>query len=162
MHVLLLGVGMQGKLALHDLAQSDGVTKIVAADRDIEGLAAFTGRMRYGDRVQYAAVDASDTEAVGRLLKGGVDVVIDLLPPQFIDQMAECAVRHGVHYLNTFFVTSGLKELAHAAGDHSVALLPEFGLDPGIDLVLLAKSARQFDRVFTLNSYCGGFPEKKR
>ena len=158
MRVLLLGVGMQGKLALHDLAQSDGVTDIVAADRDIDGLAAFSSHMGYGNRVQCEAVDASDVRTVDRLLERSVDVVIDLLPPEFIDRVAQAAVHRGVHYVNTFFVTSGLQQLAREARDRSVTILPEFGLDPGIDLVLLGEAVRKFDTVTAVMSYGAGIP----
>ncbi|MDH3456434.1 MAG: saccharopine dehydrogenase NADP-binding domain-containing protein [Gemmatimonadota bacterium] len=158
MRVLLLGVGMQGKLALHDLTQSDRVTDIVAADRDIDALLAFVRRMGYGSRVQCEAVDASDMGAVERLFERSVDIVVDLLPPEFIDRIAECAVHRGVHYVNTFFVTPGLQQMSRAARDRSVALLPEFGLDPGIDLVLLGEAVRQFDTVTEVMSYGAGIP----
>jgi saccharopine dehydrogenase-like NADP-dependent oxidoreductase len=52
MKVLLLGVGMQGKAALHDLVQCKEVTEIIAADRDIEALKAYIQKnstiSRYG------------------------------------------------------------------------------------------------------------------
>jgi len=51
-----------------------------------------------------------------------------------------------------------LHEPALAAG---VALMPECGLDPGIDLVICGHAAREFDEIHVINSYCGGFPEKK-
>jgi len=51
-----------------------------------------------------------------------------------------------------------LHEPAKAAG---VSLMPECGLDPGIDLVICGHSVRQFDELNVLNSYCGGIPEKK-
>lgn len=41
MKILLLGVGMQGKAALHDLVHSNVVTRIVAADRDLDRLEAY-------------------------------------------------------------------------------------------------------------------------
>jgi saccharopine dehydrogenase-like NADP-dependent oxidoreductase len=114
--------------------------------------------MGYGNRVQCQAVDAADLETVERLFEPRVDVVIDLLPPEFIDRIAERAVHHGVHYVNTFFVTYGLQQLSREAGDRSVALLPEFGLDPGIDLVLLGEAVRQFDAVTEVMSYGAGIP----
>jgi saccharopine dehydrogenase-like NADP-dependent oxidoreductase len=158
MRVLLLGVGMQGKLALHDLARCDEVAEVVAADRDLAALRAFVSDMAYGDRIRCEAVDASDRAAVERLVARGVDVVIDLLPTAFIDTVAAVAVAQDVHYVNTFFVTPGLRALDRDAREHSVALLPEFGLDPGIDLVLLGEAVRRFDTVDEVMSYGAGIP----
>jgi saccharopine dehydrogenase-like NADP-dependent oxidoreductase len=42
-----------------------------------------------------------------------------------------------------------------------VSLMPECGLDPGIDLIIFGHCVTQFDEVYVLNSYCGGFPETK-
>jgi saccharopine dehydrogenase-like NADP-dependent oxidoreductase len=41
-----------------------------------------------------------------------------------------------------------------------VSIMPECGLDPGIDLVLYGEARRRFDEVNTINSYCGGIPER--
>ena len=39
--------------------------------------------------------------------------------------------------------------------------MPECGLDPGIDLVIYADAKSRFESLSVINSYCGGFPEKK-
>ena len=41
MNITLLGTGMQGRAALFDLARSERVRSITAADRDVDGLRAF-------------------------------------------------------------------------------------------------------------------------
>ena len=38
MKILLLGVGMQGKATLHDLANNPEVTKVIAADANFDDL----------------------------------------------------------------------------------------------------------------------------
>jgi saccharopine dehydrogenase-like NADP-dependent oxidoreductase len=40
-----------------------------------------------------------------------------------------------------------------------VSVLPEFGMDPGIDLVMTAEAVRRFDAVTALHSYGAGIPE---
>jgi lysine 6-dehydrogenase len=49
-----------------------------------------------------------------------------------------------------------LHENAQNAG---MAILPECGLDPGIDLIICGEARRRFDALNLINSYCGGFPE---
>ncbi len=60
MKVLLLGVGMQGKAALHDLVNSKLVTQITAADYDFDELVTYVNGRQYGSKVQCEFVDAAD------------------------------------------------------------------------------------------------------
>ena len=52
MQVLLLGVGMQGKVALYDLVKCDDVTAITAADYDVKGLEAFVAAHQLSGKVR--------------------------------------------------------------------------------------------------------------
>lgn len=159
MNVLLLGTGMQGRAALHDLARSPDVTRIVAADQDLGRLRALVGERGWTDRVECRPIDAGDAAALDRVLADGFDVVIDLLPVPFIALVARAAVRAGVHYVNTFYATPELRALAPEAEAAGVTLLPELGLDPGIDLVLLGDMVRRLDEVTAVLSYGAGVPE---
>lgn len=159
MKVLLLGVGMQGKAALHDLVQSQAVKEVIAADRDVEALNAYLAEKRYGDKVRCVFVDAEDPDSIDRLMKSGVDVTIDLLPAHVCGRVAAAAVQHQVHLVNTFYTIPELKALATQAKSGNVTILPEFGLDPGIDLVMLGEAVRSLDEVQEIWSYGGGIPE---
>jgi len=81
------------------------------------------------------------------------------LPPQCIRTVAEAAIKIGVHLVNTNYAYDIL-DLDHAAKEKDISIVPECGLDPGIDLILYNYSLRYFDEVFKLNSYCGGIPQK--
>jgi lysine 6-dehydrogenase len=159
MQVLLLGAGLQGKAALYDLARSPVVTGITAADVDLAGLEAHLRGQDYRDRVRCAPVDARDSASVERLMAAHPDVVIDLLPPDFAGAVVAAAVAHGVHVVNTFYVRPPVAALAPEAERRGVTILPECGLDPGIDLVLMAAAVRDLDRVESLLSYGAGVPE---
>jgi len=158
MKVLVLGVGMQGKAALHDLVENADVEEVVAADRDAAMLDAHADEMGYGDRVRFEELDVANPAGLERLMAEGPDVVIDLLPPSLIGTVARSAVDHGVHLVNTMYATPELGELAAEAEESGVTLLPELGMDPGIDLVLLGEGARQFDRIDEILSYGSGIP----
>jgi lysine 6-dehydrogenase len=157
MHVLLLGVGLQGKAALHDLVTS-GVEEITAADQDGEALKAYCQSRGYGGRVRCERVEAADPESVGQLLARRPDVVIDLLPSRFVTQIAQLAIRHRVHLVNTYYVSPEMRLLADEAIRGGVTVLPEFGMDPGIDLACLGHTVRCLDTVESLASYGAGFP----
>ena len=159
MKVLLLGVGMQGKAALHDLVQSQEVTEVVAASRNVERLKAYVADRQYDARVRCGFVDAADPDSIDRLMKSGVDVAIDLLPAHVCGWVAAAGVQHRVHVVNTFYAVPEVKDLAAQAGARNVTILPEFGLDPGIDLVMLGEAVRSLDEVEEIWSYGGGIPE---
>jgi saccharopine dehydrogenase-like NADP-dependent oxidoreductase len=86
------------------------------------------------------------------------DVAIDLLPVPYIGTVAAAAVRNGVHLVNTFYVLPEVRTLAGEAEERNVTILPEFGLDPGIDLVMLGEAVRGFDEVSEVITYGAGFP----
>lgn len=159
MKVLLLGVGMQGKAALHDLVQSQEVTEVIAADQNIEALKTYVADRRYDVKVRCEFVDAEDPDSVEQLMKCGVDVAIDLLPAHVCGRVAKAAVKHRVHLVNAFYAVPEVKDLAAQAESRNVTILPEFGLDPGIDLVMLGEAVRSLDEVEEIWSYGGGIPE---
>jgi len=157
MRILLLGVGMQGKAALHDLVRSKAVRTVVAADREIGALEGHVGERHYGAKVDCRAFDASDFPSV-RALMEGMDVVIDLLPAPFADTVLRAALDARVHLVNTNYATEAMRLAASEAERIGVALLPEMGMDPGIDLVLLGEAVRQLDSVTDVASYGAGIP----
>lgn len=159
MKVLLLGVGMQGKAALHDLVHSQEVTKVVVADRDFEALKAHVESKPYGDKVRCEYVDAASAEHINNLMEQGAEVAIDLLPPSFHDHVVAAAVKHGIHLVNASYTTPKMKRLAGEAKARDITILPEFGMDPGIDLVLLGEAVRSLDHIEEITTYGAGFPE---
>jgi len=156
---VLGGLGMQGKAALLDLARSGRVREIICADfslKDWDKLTAITDVAK----ITPIQVDGSSKKALVALFKQGFDAVIDLLPLPFMANAFEAALETRVPLVSTNYgkPIQHLHEPAKAAG---VSLMPECGLDPGIDLVICGHAVKQFDELHVLNSYCGGFPEKK-
>ena len=150
---------MQGKAALLDLARSGRVQQVVCADcslKDWDRLKAITDV----SKIRPVQVDGSSKIALVALFKQGFDAVIDLLPLPFMVNAFEAALEARVPLVSTNYgkPIHRLHEPAQAAG---VSLMPECGLDPGIDLVICGHAVRQFDELRVLNSYCGGIPEKK-
>lgn len=160
MNILVLGIGMQGKAALHDLARNPEVEKIVAADGDLPALRRHARERGYGNKVACAAVDAENIESVLRLMASRPDAVVDLLPSRFSPLVGRAALQSRVHLVNTVYVLPGMRALEADIAAAGLTFLPEFGMDPGIDLVLLARAVSLFDRVETIDSYGAGVPEE--
>lgn len=158
MKVLLLGVGLQGKAALHDLVNSEEVSEIIAADIDIEGLKTLVAKKQYS-KVSCEFLDVNKQENIDQLMAQKPDVVIDLLPVNFVDKIAQSAVNHGLNLVNTCYTSQFLKTLADEAENKGIIILPEFGFDPGIDLVILGEARKGLENIELINSYGAGIPE---
>jgi len=159
MKVLLIGVGRQGKAALYDLVHSKDVSEVVAADIDFTGLQTYIGGKPYGSMVRCEQVDSKSGESLDHLMSQGFDVVVDLGDPLLRDNVAAAALRHRIHLVHSAYTTSEQQRLSSEAAANGITILPEFGLDPGIDLVLLGEAVRSFDQVEEIISYGAGFPE---
>jgi len=158
MKVLVLGgCGIQGRAALLDLSRNPGVEQVTSADIQPDLIETFD--FLNTAKIQSVGLDAGDPSALGSIMDQPFDVVLDFLPPPFVRTVAEAAIARGVHLVNTNYAHD-LLDLDPAAKEKGIAILPECGLDPGIDLVLYHYSLKYFDEVFKLNSYCGGIPEK--
>jgi len=156
-NILLLGVGLQGKAALHDLANSAAVSQVIAADTNYEDLLNFVTTLKT-DKVTPVHVDVLDHNQVVEQMQK-VQAVIVLLPQQFRLDMARLAIENGVHYVETSYALPEYIELGENAEARGITLLPECGLDPGIDLVLVGRAIREFDEVHELHAYGTGVPE---
>jgi saccharopine dehydrogenase-like NADP-dependent oxidoreductase len=168
--VIQLGYGMQGKAALFDLARSGTVDRIIVADAS-PGLAEEVGKMGY-EKVSAVTIDASDPSAVLDLIKGS-DVVVELLPGFLAFQTAKAAVEAGVSLVSSMYLTNPgeqdpdknkerrkeLEELDQEGRRKGITILQEFGMDPGIDLVLGNRALKELDEVQVFHSYGAGFPE---
>jgi lysine 6-dehydrogenase len=159
MNILLLGVGMQGKAALHDLYQNPDVEKIVAADGDLPALQKYVHSRRYGKKISCAYVAAGKKASLLRLMKFKPSVVLDLLPSRFSGNVAASALQAGTNLVNSVYVLPEVKKLTAAIKANALTFLPEFGMDPGIDLVLLGRAVSLFDSVDTIETYGAGVPE---
>jgi len=155
--ILLLGVGLQGKAALYDLVSSPSITQIIAADANYEDLAAYVKTL-HTDKVTPVQLDVRNKEQVFEQMRQ-VQAVIDLLPKQFRLEAAKQAVENGIHFIETSYALPEYTELGKQAEARGLTILPECGLDPGIDLVLAGQAVREFDEVHELHAYGTGVPE---
>jgi saccharopine dehydrogenase-like NADP-dependent oxidoreductase len=157
--ILVLGTGLQGRASLHDLARSPAVSHVIAADADLPGLARYLDHLK-ASKIEAIALDASNSGQVAALM-GKVQAVIVLLPVAFHVPIARLAVEHGIHLVNSSYVPPEFHELGRDAAARGLAILPEFGFDPGIDLVLAGQAVKELDEVHEFYSYGAGFPEPK-
>jgi saccharopine dehydrogenase-like NADP-dependent oxidoreductase len=158
MKALVFGLGLQGKAVIHDLEQSAAVSEIVAADVAADETRAYVERQGYR-KVRVVHVNASDPAALKQSVRENrPHVLVCMLPPDFQPALAKVAVDAGVPYVSSSY-TGSLVDLDGPAREKEVALLPEMGMDPGIDLILGRLAVDELDVVHGLRSYGAGLPE---
>jgi saccharopine dehydrogenase-like NADP-dependent oxidoreductase len=161
--LLLIGLGMQGQAALHDLAGRAEFSHIVVADSrpDLDKLAA-----RYlPEKVNAVHADAADRAHLSTLMREA-DLVIEALPAAFALSTGELAAQCGVPLVSSMYYNpegnaarcAAIGDLDRLAKQKGIAILTEFGMDPGLDLLMAAKAVSEFDEVQTFHTYGAGLP----
>jgi len=169
---VILGLGMQGKAALYDLIHNTDVSKIIAADSRPDLNDCLNGYP--SGRVTAQKIDARNEKDLISVMRD-VDVVIEALPGEFAFTAGKLAAELGVNLVSSMYFLNPmeqneekiklLKEEIHRldikAKEKGITILPEFGLDPGIDLVLGKKALGELDEIEEFYSYGAGLPELK-
>ncbi|TJW43123.1 MAG: saccharopine dehydrogenase family protein [Mesorhizobium sp.] len=155
---VLGGLGLQGRAAIADLVASDGVEQVVCVDTAPDGVARLGGLTNLA-RVRLVVPEGAIGPVLADVMKD-VDAVIDLLPQPLMREAVQAAITTATPLVTTNY-GKAIADLAPAAEAAGVSIMTECGLDPGIDLALYARAARQFDTITTIDSYCGGIPEPK-
>ncbi|TPK93063.1 MULTISPECIES: saccharopine dehydrogenase family protein [unclassified Mesorhizobium] len=155
---VLGGLGLQGRAAIADLVGSADVEEIVCVDTASDGPARLGGLTDLA-RVRFVVPENTIGSALHNVL-ADVDAVIDLLPQPLMREAVLAAIETRTPLVTTNYGKT-IADLAPAAEQARVSIMTECGLDPGIDLVLYARAARQFDSIASIDSYCGGIPEPK-
>lgn len=162
MKAIVLGMGLQGKAVIHDLESSNLITGIFAADLFptekslAEADSYLTVRGYTKTKAVRLDVSVAD-ELAAKFSEMAVDIVICMLPIQLALTAAKAALDAGIPFVSSNY-TYDLSVLADIAKEKNTIILPEMGLDPGIDLVLGRLAMDELDVVYGINSYGGGMP----
>ena len=168
--VLQLGYGMQGKASLEDILENKSITKVMVADISDE-IWALPEKLK-DQRVEPVKLDMRDENSVLELMRKS-DVIIELLPGEYALPAAKLAAEAGVSLVSAMYLFNPgeqdetkkelqreeISRLNETAKSKGITILEEFGMDPGIDLVLGAKAVEELDEVKVFHSYGAGFPE---
>lgn len=154
---VLGGLGLQGRAAIADLVAS-GVDEVVCVDTASDGATRLAGLADL-NRIRFVVPEGPIGSVLVNVMNG-VDAIIDLLPQPLMRDAVIAAIKTRTPLVTTNYAKS-IADLAPAAEKAGVPIMTECGLDPGIDLVLYAHAAHQFDAITAIDSYCGGIPEPK-
>ncbi len=158
MKALVLGIGLQGKAVIHDLEQSSLITAVLAADLDVVKIGEYIRGAGYKKVIPLAVDAGNEGELVQTIRASGANVVICMVPPTLGHQVARAAVEAGIPFVSSSY-TGTLQELDGEARARGITILPEMGMDPGIDLILGTVAVGELDEVHGFHSYGAGIPE---
>jgi lysine 6-dehydrogenase len=160
MKAMVLGMGLQGKAVIHDLEASDLITGIFAADlfpteERLNEAEAYIESMGYVKTTPLRLDVSKKKDLPAVFANCGIAIVICMLPIQLALKAAAAALDAGIPFVSSNY-TYDLIQLNARAKEKKGIILPEMGLDPGIDLVLGRLAVDQLDKVHGLYSYGGG------
>ena len=168
-NLLILGMGLQGKGALHDVLAHNTFAHVTVADC---GARYESEKADYEARgVRALTVDANDEQALRNLLAEH-DVVIELLPISLAMKVGRIAAETATHLVSSMYyigqsmtdpvlfrqMKQEMDEIDEIARRNGCTLLIAFGMDPGLDLLLGADALSRMDEIEDFYSYGAGFP----
>jgi len=162
MKIIVLGMGLQGKAVIHDLEASSLITEIFAADifsnkNSLTEAESYLAKRGYSKTRAIKLDVENEKNLAGRYTEKGLDAVICMLPIELALTAARAALEAGIPFVSSNY-TYDLSVLDDLAKEKNGIILPEMGLDPGIDLILGRLAKDELDVVHGINSYGGGIP----
>jgi len=162
MKIIVLGMGSQGKAVIHDLEVSSLITEIFAADifvteNSLTEAEDYLAKRGYSKTRAIRLDVVNEKDLAGIFSRRGINAVICMLPIQLALTAARAALDAGIPFVSSNY-TYDLSVLDDLAKEKKGIILPEMGLDPGIDLVLGRLAKDELDVVHGINSYGGGIP----
>ena len=158
MKTLVLGAsGQIGAYGVQDLVEY-AKAEVIASSRKLDNVKRAMTDLNLSNKVQMMELDASNTEAVARVIKAEkVDTVMNCAWYQTNLAVMEACLKGGAHYtdLGGFFDTC-LKQLEHDKDWKDAGINATIGLGstPGLTNVAGAAGSAKLDTVDTINIYC--------
>ncbi len=163
MKIAVIGAGLMGRAAVHDLARTDGVENVGVYDID-EALARQVAESFGSGKASGGLLDASDEDAAARILHH-YDAAISCVTYRYNSGLTRAAIEARCHMVdlggNNEVVRSQLEldENAKAAG---IIVIPDCGLAPGMVSIMVADSVVRLDHVTSVKIRVGGLPQSPR
>jgi lysine 6-dehydrogenase len=163
MKLAVLGAGMMGQAALHDLAKLEGIDKLAVFDLDVTRAKEASRRFSAG-RADAVRLDAANEIEVAAALKG-FDAAVACTTYQHNEGLTRAAIKAGCHLVdlggNNDVVRAQLATSADAEAA-GVIVIPDCGLAPGMVSLMVADGVERLDKVASARIRVGGLPQSPR
>eukprot|EP01117_Protostelium_nocturnum_P007534 TRINITY_DN269_c1_g1_i1.p1 TRINITY_DN269_c1_g1~~TRINITY_DN269_c1_g1_i1.p1 ORF type:complete len:454 (-),score=179.61 TRINITY_DN269_c1_g1_i1:65-1426(-) len=160
--VLILGAGLSSP-PLSKYLIDHGID-VTIANRTLASAEKLASE-RSGIKAIQLDIETEEGKALLEKIVGNFQGVVSMLPYLFHPIAAEIAVKHGVNFFTTSYVSDAMKAFDEPAKKAGIIIVNECGVDPGTDhmsaMKLIHRVEKEGGKVTSFTSYCGGLPAPK-
>ncbi|MGY5859985.1 MAG: saccharopine dehydrogenase C-terminal domain-containing protein [Candidatus Thorarchaeota archaeon] len=162
MKVLVMGSGLMGRGAAHDLVKQDSVEQVICADIDLSCAEALAKEV--GPKAVAEKVDAKNRTQLVKVFSK-VDSVISAVSYTVNLLHTEVAIETGTHMCDLgggWTVVEQQIAMSDQAKDAGITVVPDCGVAPGMVSVLARHGIEYLDRVDSVKIRVGGLQQEPR
>lgn len=157
MKAVVLGAGMMGSVIAVELAESPEISSVLVCDIDESKLEQCAGQAP-GDKLEVQRLNVENRQQLLGVLRKA-DVAASALAHRFSIPVLRAAIEAGTHMVDLVGSEPGQKlAMDEEAREAGVAIIPGFGLAPGLTNVLVGVGFERLDSVLTAVARVGGLP----
>ena len=163
----VLGAGRQGQAIAYDLANNGNANNVTIIDKDFN--IANNAKVRLNKiqneiKINSFKLDVTNIVELKENLKN-YDTVISAVPYFFNESITEIAIKNNFNLIdlggNTEIVKKQLSQ-NDSAIKSNIAITPDCGMGPGMNITLSLLVMEQFDNPQTVKIYDGGLPQNPK
>lgn len=163
----IIGSGKQGTASAYDLIKFGEAKKVLLIDNNIEAAtksAKHVNELTKSNLCEAINCDVKDFEMLKKILVG-VDSIISAVPYFFNFELTKLAIEVGANFCdlggNTDVVKSQL-ELNELAANKGVSIVPDCGMDPGMNISFIQYLVDEYDDLESVKSYGAGLMQNPK
>lgn len=157
----IIGSGKQGTASAYDLVKFGSAEKILMIDADMESAIQASKLVNKLTDTKICIpknINANDSENLKKALIG-IDAIISGVPYYYNFKLSKIAIEVGSNFCdfggNTDVVKSQL-ELNNKALEKNISIVPDCGMDPGMNISFIQYLVEQYDVLDLVKSYGAG------
>ncbi len=152
MRICILGAGLQGRVAIQDLAQNNHNVAVLDNDKNNLSKAVKSAK------IQTRLFDVTKKKELIRFIKD-FDVIVGALPANLGFYSMQCAVEAGVDIADMSYSDEDPFRLDTIAKKKKMRIIPDAGFAPGLSNILIGEAYRDFGKLDNLRILVGGIPQ---
>ncbi len=157
MKVLVVGCGKVGSEIARDLAGSEEVDSVTAADASPENLKRIKATRT--SNIRTLRLDISQKTAVHNAMRNA-DIVCGALPGRLGFQVMTAAVDAGRDLVDISYTPENPFKLHSRALQKEIVLVPQCGVAPGFTNMCVGDAQRRLGTITSVRIFVGGLPQK--